>query len=236
MGYSAMLDFSNFEFLTFDCYGTLIDWETGILSTLHRVLGGHGQSHPDAELLQLYGDFEAAAQQGKYQEYGEVLRSVARAFGKHFSFRPTTKDTEALPDSLPMWKPWPDTVLALRKLQTRYKLAVISNIDDDLFQATRPQLPIDFQSVTTAQQARCYKPDLEIFKLALSRIGIPAQRVLHVGQSIYHDVLPAKSLGLSTVWVNRPSRRAGVGAVKRVEGTPAWEVPDLETLAAGALA
>ena len=231
-----MLDFSSFEAMTFDCYGTLIDWETGILSALHRVLGGHGISHPDAELLQLYGDFEATAQQGEYREYREVLRSVASSFGKHFSFVPTTNDLEALPDSLPNWRPWADTVSALQKLQTRYKLAVISNIDDDLFVSTRPQLPIDFQSVTTAQQARCYKPSLEIFKLALSRIGVPAQRVLHVGQSIYHDVLPAKSMRFSTVWVNRQSRRDGVGAVKRVEGTPDWEVRNLETLAAAALA
>ena len=231
-----MLDFSSFEAMTFDCYGTLIDWETGILSTLHTVIGRHGVPHPDAELLRLYGDFEATAQQGEYREYREVLRAVVRSFGKHFAFVPTTNDLEVLADSLPNWRPWPDTVSALQNLRTRYKLAVISNIDDDLFGTTRPQLLIDFQSVTTAQQARCYKPGLEIFRLALSRIGVPARKVLHVGQSIYHDVLPAKSLGLSTVWVNRPSRRDGVGAVKRVQGTPDWEVRNLETLAAAVLA
>jgi 2-haloacid dehalogenase len=231
-----MIDFSRLEVLTFDCYGTLVDWETGILSVLRGVLSAHGVSLSDAEILRFYGDFEAEAEQGPYREYREVLRSVVRSYGMQFSFAPTAEEVEALPDSLPQWRPWPDTVSALQKLQTRYKLAVISNIDDDLFRLTQRNLPIDFQSVTTAMQARCYKPALDIFRLALGRTGSPSQKVLHVGQSIYHDVLPAKSQGLSTVWVNRPSRRVGVGAVKEVGGTPDWEVPDLETLTRAALA
>lgn len=230
-----MLDFSKLEVLTFDCYGTLIDWETGILSVLHRIFSAHGISLPDAEILRLYGDFEAAGEQGQYREYREVLRSVVRSYGVQFSFSPTAEEVEALPNSLPEWRPWPDTVTALQKLQTRYKLAVISNTDDDLFRLTQRNLPIDFQSVTTAMQARCYKPVLDIFRLALGRTGNSSQKVLHVGQSIYHDVLPAKSLGLSTVWVNRPSRREGIGAVRKAGGTADMEVPDLETLSRAAL-
>jgi 2-haloacid dehalogenase len=230
-----MIDFSRLEVLTFDCYGTLVDWETGILSVLRNMLSAHGVALPDAEILRFYGDFEAEAEQGPYREYREVLRSVVRSYGVQFSFAPTAAEVEALPDSLPEWLPWPDSVRALQKLQTRYKLAVISNIDDDLFRLTQRNLPIDFQSVTTAMQARRYKPALEIFRLALSRTGSRSQKVLHVGQSIYHDVSPAKSLGLSTVWVNRPSRRNGVGAVKKARGTPDLEVPDLETLTRAAL-
>ena len=230
-----MIDFSKLEVFTFDCYGTLIDWETGILSVLRSILSAHEVSLEDAEILRLYGDFEAEAEQGDYREYREVLRSVVRSYGVQFSFSPSASEIDALPDSLPEWRPWPDTVSALKKLQTRYKLAVISNIDDELFRLTQRKLPIEFQSVTTAMQARCYKPALEIFRLALAKTGSPPETMLHVGQSIYHDVLPAKSLRISTVWANRPSRRHGVGAVKKVGGAPDLEVPNLETLAEAAL-
>jgi 2-haloacid dehalogenase len=111
-------------------------------------------------------------------------------------------------------------------------LAIVSNVDDDLFAATRPQLGVEFDQVITAQQAGAYKPSLKIFELALSRVGVPAHRVLHVGQSLYHDVIPAQSLGLATVWVNRPSARTGVGAVKAVEGRPDLQVSSLAELAA----
>jgi 2-haloacid dehalogenase len=115
-------------------------------------------------------------------------------------------------------------------LKKRYQLAVISNVDDDLFAATAPQLKVPFNHVITAGQARCYKPGLEIFKMALTRIGVPASQILHVAQSIYHDVIPAKSLGISTVWVNRPSPRPGAGAAKSASSTPDLEVTDLTAL------
>ena len=105
-------------------------------------------------------------------------------------------------------------------------------MDDDLFAATQPQLGLKFDHVITAQQARAYKPSLRIFELALSRVAVPAHRILHVGQSLYHDVLPAPSLGLATVWVNRPSTRAGVGAVKAADARPDLQVSSLAELAA----
>ena len=112
----------------------------------------------------------------------------------------------------------------------RYQLAVISNVDDDLFAATAPQLKVSFNHLMTAGHARCYKPCLEIFKMALIRIGVSAGQVLHVGQSIYHDVIPAKTLGISTVWVNRPSPRPGAGAAKAASANPDLEVADLTAL------
>lgn len=226
-----MLDFSRFELLTFDCYGTLIDWETGIFSALKPVLTAHGKSIPDATLLELYGEFEAEAESGTYRNYREVLQSVVQAFGTRLSFVPTAMQKNSLPDAVPTWRPWPDTVSALKRLASRYRLAIISNIDDKMFEITRRYLGVDFDHVTTAQQARCYKPGLEIFRMALNKASVAPGRILHVGQSVYHDVLPAKSLGLATAWVNRPSPRAGVGAVKPAEGHPDLEVPDLETLA-----
>jgi len=232
VSHRTMLDFSRFEVLTFDCYGTLINWEDGILRCLHRILAAHGKDTDDATILQLYGDFEASAEQGEYRRYREVLQSVVLQFGAQLGFAPTDQEVRSLPESLPTWKPWPDTVGALSQLQSRFRLVIVSNVDDELFAATRPQLGAEFSQVITAQQAGAYKPSLKIFELALSRVGVPAHRVLHVGQSLYHDVLPAQSLGLATVWVNRPSVRAGVGAVKAVEGRPDLQVPSLAELAA----
>lgn len=229
-----MLDFTRYEVLTFDCYGTLIEWEAGILPVLRRILSAHDKSIDDATLLRLYGDFEERAEQGTFQAYREVLKSVVRQFGEGLKFTPTQKEQEALPESLSGWPPWPDTVAALQQLKTRFRLAILSNVDDDLFSATRPQLSVDFDEVITAQQAQAYKPSLKVFELALARIQAPAHRVLHIGQSIYHDVIPAQSLGLATVWVNRPSARPGIGAVKAAEAKPDLTVTSLEELAAAA--
>lgn len=229
-----MLDFSRFEILTFDCYGTLINWEAGLLPVLQRILSAHGKTIEDAALLKLYGDFELRSEEGEFHPYREVLQSVVRRFGAQLGFMPTDEEARSLPDSLPGWKPWPDTVAALRQLKNRFRLCILSNVDDDLFAATRPHLGVEFDEVVTAQQARAYKPSLKVFELALSRINAPAHRVLHVGQSIYHDVIPAQALGLATVWVNRPSARPGVGAVKAAEAKPDLVVGSLEELAAAA--
>jgi 2-haloacid dehalogenase len=230
-----MLDFNRFEVLTFDCYGTLINWEAGILSALHRMLAAHRKSVDDATLLELYGDFEQRSEHGVFHPYREVLQSVVRQFGIELGFTPTTDEVRALPDSVPSWRPWPDTVSALRHLKTRFRLAILSNVDDDLFAGTRPQLEVEFDEVITAQQAQAYKPSLKMFELALSRVNAPAHRVLHVGQSIYHDVIPAQALGLATVWVNRPSARPGVGAVKAADAKPDLAVSSLAELAAAAV-
>jgi 2-haloacid dehalogenase len=230
-----MLDFTRFEIFTFDCYGTLINWEAGILSALHRILSAHGRNIDDATILELYGDYEQRFEQEPFRPYREVLQSVVRQFGAEFRFTPSPEEVRSLPDSLPSWKPWPDTVDALAQLKARFRLGIISNVDDDLFAGTRPQLKVDLDEVFTAQQARAYKPSLKFFELALSRVNAPAQRVLHVGQSIYHDIVPAQSLGLATVWVNRPSARPGVGAVKSAQATPDLTVSSLAELAAAAL-
>jgi len=226
-----MLDFNRFEWLTFDCYGTLIDWEAGLLPVLRRFLENHSQHLEDAEILEFYGHFEQVAESGEYRSYSDVLRCVMQSFGVELKFVPAEDELNFLVRSLPCWNPWPDTVAALRFLKSRFQLAILSNIDDDLFASTRPHLEIEFDHVITAQQARAYKPSHRIFELAFQRIGTPRDRILHVGQSVFHDVVPAQALGLAAVRVNRPSARAGVGAVKKAVAKPDLEVPDLATLA-----
>jgi len=226
-----MLDLTRFKVLTFDCYGTMIDWETGIFSALRPILAAHNKSIPDSGLLKLYAELELNAEQGEFLRYRNVLQSVVRGFGERLGFSPTDGEVRSLPESLANWQPFPDTVEALRKLKSRYKLAVMSNVDDDLFASTAPKLGVAFDHVITAQQAGCYKPCMRMFELAEERIAVRREQWLHVGQSIYHDVIPAQSLGIATVWVNRPSPRPGAGAAKAAAGKPDLEVPNLQTLA-----
>jgi 2-haloacid dehalogenase len=225
------MDFSRFTAISFDCYGTLIDWESGILPTLRAALGRHQQSASDASILELYGEFEAEAESGPYQSYRKVLESVVERFGKHFGFDPALDEVRSLHESVLSWRPFPDTVSALRQLQKRYKLAVISNIDDDLFAQTRKHLGVEFAFVITAEQARSYKPSVNNFQLALRTMGLAPDRLLHAAQSIYHDVVPTQSLGIASVWVNRKSARPGVGAVRAAAGRADLEVPDMASLA-----
>jgi 2-haloacid dehalogenase len=227
---AGVLDFDQFTALTFDCYGTLIDWESGLLGAMRPILRAHGLDLSDPQILDMYGELEPPAQ-NPYRRYREVLGSVVRGFGERLGFSVSDAETESLPESLKNWQPFPDTRAALEKLKTRYKLAIISNTDDDFFAASAGHLKVKFDEVITAEQAKAYKPSLAPFHLALQRLGLAAQGVLHVGQSVYHDVLPAKSLGIATVLVYR----RGFGATWASEGKPDLQVPDLQTLAGLAL-
>lgn len=225
-----MLDLTHFKVLTFDCYGTMIDWESGIFSALRPILAAHGRKVTDEALLETYAELELAAE-AEYKPYRDVLPSVVRGFGERLGFKASDEEARSLPESVRNWQPFPDTVEALRNLKKRYTLAVISNIDDDLFATSAPKLGVRFDPVVTAQQAGCYKPCEKIFRMAQERIGVSPEQWLHVGQSIYHDVIPAKALGISTVWVKRASPRPGAGATRAALGKPDLEVPDLRTLA-----
>ena len=169
---NAALDFSRFRVITFDCYGTLIDWEAGILGAIRPVLVAHGAELTDPEILRLYGELEAEAESSPYQPYREVLCEVVRGFGARLGFRVSEGEQQSLPSSLATWKPFPDTVAALRRLKSQLKLGIISNVDDDLFAASARRLEVEFDFVTTAGQARAYKPSHEIFRLAQAKMGV----------------------------------------------------------------
>jgi 2-haloacid dehalogenase len=231
MAYCLAIDFSRFSIITFDCYGTLIDWESGILGAIRPILSAHNAHLSDVDILRMYGEIEAHEESGEYQPYSEILQAVVRGFGTRLGFVPSEKEQHSLPNSLASWKPFSDTVAALRQLKRKFKLGILSNIDDDLFSATAPQLEIEFDHVVTASQALAYKPSLVIFRLAQKKIGLPPQQWLHAGQSIYHDVIPAQSLGIATVWVNRPSPLPNSGAAKASRGKPDLEVASLKEFA-----
>lgn len=228
---SAKLRFSRFEVLSFDCYGTLIDWENGILDALKPLLRRRGVVLSDGKILALYGEIEPALQRGRYLKYSAVLAGVVAEFGRRFGFKPSPRELLCLSGSLKNWKPFPDTVPSLRRLRRRYKLAIISNVDRDLFAHTAKRLNIPFDWVITAEEAGAYKPSHRIFRLALSRLGVLRDRLLHVGQSLYHDAIPARSLGIKMVWINRREGKKGFGATAPARAKPDLELPSLRALA-----
>lgn len=226
-----MLDFDQFEYLTFDCYGTLIDWERGIVAALRSVLERHHVELTDDAILERFGALESVAERPPYKSYRQVLAKVLDGFGQEFRFAPTDAERDAFSASVGDWPAFSDSPEALRKLSTRFKLVILSNVDDDLFAQSANRLEVEFDTVITAQQVGSYKPDRRNFHVLRERLGNQPERILHVAQSLFHDIAPAKSLGLTTVWVNRRHGRAGFGATPPAEATPDLEVPDLATLA-----
>jgi len=226
-----MLDFNRFEVLSFDCYGTLIDWEKGILGVLRPVFEAHNMNLTDAQTLELYAELEPQAQrEGQHVKYKEVLREVMQEFGNRLGFTPSESELNCLASSLKDWLPFPDTVPALKTLKKNFKLAVISNIDDDLFAFSAKDLQVEFDWIITAEQAKCYKPSQRIFEYAIEKIGYPPERILHIAQSVYHDIIPAKAMGLSAIWVNRRKGQQDFGAARPASCGSDLEVLDLESL------
>jgi 2-haloacid dehalogenase len=229
-----LLDANKYEVLSFDCYGTLVDWESGIISGLRSVLRAHDVEATDDAILALHAQTEhrlqAASKRGAYVKYREVLGEEVREAGRRWGFEPDRSDVRALPDSVRYWLPFPDTVSALRTLKGTYKLAIISNIDDGLFALTARYLEVEFDYIVTAEQAGTYKPSPNNFELALDRIGVAPGKLLHVAESLFHDHVPAKRMGLDSVWVHRRAAEGGFGATPPAEAEPDLEVPDLESL------
>ena len=225
-----MLNFEQYQVLTFDCYGTLIDWESGMLNALHAILEAHKVKLEDEKILELFAEFESTEEKD-YKSYREVLKAVVRRFGDRLQFQPSAAEQEALPNSIQHWQPFPDTVEALKQLKQRFKLVIISNVDDDLFAGTAPHLQVELDQVITAQQVKSYKPSLNNFQVAFDRIGLPKDQILHVAASLYHDIAPATTLQLANVWVNRRLGMTGSGAAMAAIAQPNLEVPNLRVLA-----
>ena len=222
------LDFARFDALTFDVYGTLIDWEAGIADALRQA----GATGGDDELLEAFARHEAELEAGPYRSYREVLAGAVRGVAADLGFAPSDGQVAAFAGSVGDWPAFPDSADALAALRRRFRLGVITNCDDDLFALSERRLGVEFDWAITAEQARGYKPRRENFTFALERIDVPRERILHVAQSLFHDHVPAKALGMTTVWVDRRHGREGFGATPAAEASPDLTVPDMRTFAA----
>ena len=225
------IDFDAFDALTFDCYGTLIDWEAGILNGLRPVLERCDVQRTDDELLETYAKHEAALEAGPYLEYRDVLAKSLKSLSDDLGIVPTDAEIAAFSQCVADWPAFADSADALARLSQRFRLGVITNCDDDLFARSNDRLGVEFDWIITAQQAESYKPSLRNFELAFERIDVPRERILHVAQSLFHDHVPAKQLGMTTVWIDRRAGREGFGATPPAHAQPDLTVPDMRSFA-----
>jgi 2-haloacid dehalogenase len=226
----AVIEFGRFEVLTFDCYGTLIDWETGIAAAL-RAARPEGWPASRDQLLERFAVHEALAERGAYLPYREVLARSIRGIADDYGVDVTDDAVDRFSASVGDWPPFPDSTDALRRLAARFRLAVITNCDDDLFARSNERLGVRFDWIVTAERAGSYKPSPRNFELAFDMIGVPRERILHVAQSRYHDHVPAKALGMTTVWIDRRRGREGSGATPPAEAVPDATFPTIEAFA-----
>lgn len=209
-----------FDLVTFDCYGTLIDWEDGIWSAF-RSRAPIPESRRQ-ELLDTYHAVEAKIELESYRPYSEVLRNAAIAAGGALGI--DTGDGSFLSDSLPRWPPFPETNAALERLRSAgMQLAILSNVDEELLARTRQHFTVDFEFVVTAEQVKSYKPAPGHFEEAAKKTS--GRRWLHAAQSYYHDIVPAVRLGTASAWINR--KRETPDGSERAD----YVVPDLMELA-----
>ncbi len=224
-----MIEYRGFDVLTFDCYGTLIDWESGIAAAVRLQLGDAVAEVSDEEIVAAFAAVEHEAEV-PYKSYREVLALSLRGIGERLGVAVSDAQASGFGSSVGQWPAFPDSSEALRRLQERFKLAVITNCDDDLFGQSERRLGVSFDYVITAQEAGSYKPDPANFLLAFERIEEPRERILHVAQSLFHDHVPAKALGMTTVWIDRRQGRGG-GASLDVEAHPDATFPSMGAFA-----
>lgn len=208
-----------YDVVTFDCYGTMIDWERGIVEAFGAAAASAGAEIEEAVLLEAYHEVEAGVESERYRRYREVLMETAGRVAAHLGFTLPPAGPAFLPESLPSWPPFPDTNAALERLAAAgYRLGILSNVDDDLLAGTRRHLaPVfDPDLIVTAEQVRSYKPGPAHFEAAQRRIG--ERRWLHAAQSLFHDVAAAQTLGIPCAWVNRRREKPATpsGAVREV--------------------
>lgn len=229
--------FTPFRALSFDCYGTLIDWETGIVDTLRPWVERHGLEVSRDDLLDAFSVNETAVQtEQPTAHYPEVLAEVMRRIGDRFRVEVTADEATTFGDSVGDWPPFEDSHDALARLATRFALIVLSNVDRMSFARSNRQLDVDFDRVITAEDVGSYKPDRRNFDVLISELRsleVAPSELLHVAESLYHDHLPAKRLGLSTVWIHRRHAVEGFGATPTPDEDvkPDWRFPSMRAFA-----
>ena len=213
-----------FDIVTFDCYGTLIDWDAGIISAFQSEAAKDGVELRGDQIIETYAVEEPAIESASYLSYRQVLGETALRVAARLDWNLPPERADFLAASLPEWQPFADTNPALERLARHFTLGILSNIDDDLLTATRRHFAVDFDLIVTAQQVKSYKPGPGHFKQALVRAG--EKRLLHAAQSYFHDVVPTSRLGIPVVWVNRK----GAG-MEPAGPLPTYEVRTLTELA-----
>jgi putative hydrolase of the HAD superfamily len=231
------VDLGDFDVLSFDCYGTLIDWETGIAGVLAPWARERGLDLTDEALLSAYSTHEARAEAEHPADlYPLILARSLRDLGRELGAEVTDEDARRLGASVPAWPAFPDSPGALQTLAERYRLIILSNVDRASFAASNRLLGVTFTSILTAEDIGSYKPSPRNFEALLAevnRLGLEEKRLLHVAQSLFHDHVPAKNFGLPTVWINRRHARPGWGATPEPPAgvTPDWEFPSMQAFA-----
>jgi len=213
---------TDIDYVTFDCYGTLIDWEGGIRNAFLQAAAENGIRLDADQVISMYSQVEPVVERERYRRYRDVLAETSRRVANALGWR--VQYDGFLADSLPSWKPFADTNPALKRLHdANIRLGILSNIDDDLIAATRRHFDTDFDLVVTAQQVGSYKPAMMHFLTARERLG--DAKWLHAGQSNFHDIVPTNALGVRNAWINRRKQQPLPG------GNPTMEFSDLTGLA-----
>jgi 2-haloalkanoic acid dehalogenase type II len=213
-----------FDVITFDCYGTLVDWEAGISGAFLSTAAVSGTVLDPEAILRAYSRLEMEVEAEPFRPYREVLKETARRVASELGFTIPSGGESFLPESLPAWPPFPDTNEALLKLSVAgYRLGILSNVDENLLTATCRRFSVPFDFVITAQQVSSYKPEHAHFLAAKERLG--TVRWLHAAQSFFHDVIPASELGIPVAWINRKRETSLAGDV-----APTVELPHLAAL------
>ena len=225
------IDYRQIDALTFDCYGTLIDWETGLADAFRPILEAHGVDAQDEDVLVRFARHEATAEAGPYRRYSDVLAAGLRGVAAELDLTPSDEEVATFSRSVGDWPAFPDSGDALAQLKRRFRLGVITNCDDDLFAASNRRLGVEFDWIVTAEQVGAYKPSQANFLVAFERLGMPRDRIVHVAQSLFHDHVTAKQLGLTTVWIDRRHDRPGSGATPPAEASPDARYPDMASFA-----
>jgi 2-haloacid dehalogenase len=231
------LNLGDFDALSFDCYGTLIDWEAGIAAVLRRWADRNGRQLSDEELLTVYSVHEAKAEQDHPGDlYPLVLARSMRALGEQLAVPVTDAEAEEFGASVPHWPAFADSAEALARLAQRYKLIILSNVDRASFAGSNKRLGVEFTSIVTAQDVGSYKPNpanFDALAAEIDRLGIPKEKLLHVAQSLFHDHVPAKKAGLPSVWINRRHADPGWGATPEPPApvTPDWTFTSMAAFA-----
>jgi 2-haloacid dehalogenase len=219
-----MANLDHIEILTFDCYGTLIDWETGLKETIAELAGAHGLADDVPRLLTEWEAIQFAMIAGPYRRYRGILSdSLAETFRRR-GVELAAGQAGLLAERLPSWRPFDDVHEVLSRLKRRFKLAILSNIDDDFLAASLKLIGVQFDELITAEQVCSYKPRPAHFAEALRRFGRPPEAFLHCAFGFKYDQRPALEIGMSSAWIKRP------GWIRDDEATPTLEAASLREL------